>query len=261
MLAIIAAVFMAAGALAQTRADSIRARFVDKNDRSVLVASHRGVWTSAPQNSVASIEAAIAAGADIVEIDVRRTRKGEFILSHDPVRKKPEGAELLEDALLAAKGRIMMNIDKSFGEFDGIVKIAERTGTLDQIIFKSDMRAAAAKEIMGEYAGRVIFMPVIHICSGGALACIEEYINLLDPPVYEFVFSDDTDPVLTIAAARLQGVGRIWVNTMWGWLCGGHDDAVSAEMPEAGYGWLLRKLDAKVFQTDRTKEVVDYLNR
>lgn len=245
--------------LAQNRADSIRARILDRNDRSVLVASHRGVWTDVPENSVAAIEASIAAGADIVEIDVRRTAGGELILSHERVFRKPEGATSLEEALLAAKGRIMVNIDKAFLLFDDIVKVAERTGTLDQLIFKSGVSAAKARQVMGDYAGRVIFMPIIGICSPGALACISEYMKQLDPPMYELVFSNDKDPVLTIASALLAPGSRIWVNTMWASLCGGHDDALSLQDPEAGYGWLISSVGASALQTDRTAYLLDYL--
>ena len=260
-LNIFAALLLAQAAFAQSRVDSIRTRLLDRQDGSVLVAAHRGVWDNAPENSVASIEAAIACGAHIVELDVRKTLAGELILSHYDVMFRPSGACSLEDALLAAKGKIMVNVDKAFGYFDDVVEIAERTGTLDHIIFKSGMPAYKAKRIMGDYAGKVLFMPIIHICSGGALACIEDYVKLLNPPLYEWVFDDDSDPVLTIASARLQGIGKIWVNTMWGWLCGGHDDAFSAKDADAGYGWLLRELDVKVLHTDRTSDVLAYLNR
>jgi glycerophosphoryl diester phosphodiesterase len=241
--------------------DSIRTRLLDPGDRSVLVVSHRGEWSRAKENSVESIEAAIALGADVVEIDVRRVRGGELILNHDWVRVKPRGATSLEEALLAAKGKIMVNIDKAFPEFDSIVRIAERTGTLDHLIFKSGMPAYRAAEVMGEYAGKVIFMPVIGMDGGGALAGIADYLNILNPPVFELVFANGDNPSLTIVAALLEGRSRIWVNTMWPSLCGGHDDAASLTNPEEGYGWLIDKVGAGAIQTDRTAFLVDYLKK
>ncbi|MGA9746063.1 MAG: glycerophosphodiester phosphodiesterase family protein [Nocardioides sp.] len=48
-----------------------------------LVVAHRGASTQAPENTLAAVHAAIAVGADAVEIDVRRTADGEFVVIHD----------------------------------------------------------------------------------------------------------------------------------------------------------------------------------
>lgn len=261
VLLITAAIIQALACFAQTRADTIRARLLDASDKSVLVASHRGVWKDVPENSVEAIEAAINAGADIVELDVRRTIAGELILHHGPVLFRPAGATTLEEALLAVKGRAMVNIDKAFVHFRQIVEIAEKTGTLNQLVFKSTMSAAKARGLMGEYADEVIFMPIIKICSGGALASIVEYERILSPGIYEWVFNDDSNPVLKVAGSLLYGKSRIWVNTMWGSLCGGHDDTVSLSDPDSGYGWLIREIGTSVMQTDETAFLVEYLKK
>src|SRR6478735_6344991 len=56
---------------------------IPQSARGVLVVAHRGVWNVAPENSLSAIEAAIHAGADIVEIDVRRSADGVFFVIHD----------------------------------------------------------------------------------------------------------------------------------------------------------------------------------
>jgi glycerophosphoryl diester phosphodiesterase len=48
------------------------------------VVAHRGASAAAPENTLSAVRAAIAMGADAVEIDVRRTRDGEFVVIHDP---------------------------------------------------------------------------------------------------------------------------------------------------------------------------------
>lgn len=48
-----------------------------------LVISHRACLGSAPENTLAGIRAALAAGADAVELDVRSSSDGELILMHD----------------------------------------------------------------------------------------------------------------------------------------------------------------------------------
>ncbi|PSL39571.1 glycerophosphoryl diester phosphodiesterase [Labedella gwakjiensis] len=48
------------------------------------VFAHRGLATSAPENTVAAFQAAIAAGADYVETDAHVTADGVAVLAHDP---------------------------------------------------------------------------------------------------------------------------------------------------------------------------------
>ncbi|MBW3097950.1 glycerophosphodiester phosphodiesterase family protein [Pseudohoeflea coraliihabitans] len=47
------------------------------------IVAHRGVWRDSSENSVASVEAAIASDLQFVEIDVRRSRDGKLICFHD----------------------------------------------------------------------------------------------------------------------------------------------------------------------------------
>lgn len=48
------------------------------------VVAHRGLHTSARENTIASFEAAVALGVDGVEFDVRRTLDGVLVVHHDP---------------------------------------------------------------------------------------------------------------------------------------------------------------------------------
>ena len=49
----------------------------------VITIAHRGASAIAPENTLASIHAAIALGVDYVETDVRLTQDGVPILLHD----------------------------------------------------------------------------------------------------------------------------------------------------------------------------------
>ena len=256
---IILAACIAVSAAAQTRAESIRARLLDPNGSDVLVAAHRGAWRVAPENSIEAIEKAIEMGVDIVEIDVRKTLGGKLILRHGPVLFHPAGAPTLEEALLAAKGKVLLNIDKAFGYFDEVMEIAERTGTVEQIIMKSSLRAHQVLPVLGAYKGRVIFMPMVNLNRSGAMVRIEEYVQKLDTPVYELNFGRDSNPVIQIARARLKGRSRLWYTTLWPSHCGGRDDAVSEVNPDAGFGWLIDNAGAGVFQTDNPEFLIDYL--
>ncbi|WP_230079350.1 glycerophosphodiester phosphodiesterase family protein [Xanthomonas oryzae] len=50
---------------------------------STLVVSHRGCWMLAAENNIAGIDACIAHGIDMVEVDLRTTRDGQLVLMHD----------------------------------------------------------------------------------------------------------------------------------------------------------------------------------
>lgn len=73
---------------------------------SCLVIAHRGVWgrvgSGAPaENSLEAFEAAIALGADMIELDVRRTRDGQLVIFHDARVKTVPTSSLPYDALKA----------------------------------------------------------------------------------------------------------------------------------------------------------------
>lgn len=53
----------------------------------------------------------------------------------------------LEEALLTAKGRVMVNLDKAYPIFDEIFPILEKTGTVEQIIMKGSKPVAEVKRI------------------------------------------------------------------------------------------------------------------
>ncbi|WP_439026963.1 glycerophosphodiester phosphodiesterase [Haloarchaeobius sp. DT45] len=45
--------------------------------------AHRGFASEAPENTVAAVEHAVSAGADVVEVDVRRCASGDVVVHHD----------------------------------------------------------------------------------------------------------------------------------------------------------------------------------
>jgi glycerophosphoryl diester phosphodiesterase len=75
-----------------------------------LICAHRGASVDLPDNSVAAFEAAIAAGADLVETDIRRGADGTLVLSHDAVR--PDERPIpLTDLLQRARGRVGLDLE------------------------------------------------------------------------------------------------------------------------------------------------------
>ena len=64
----------------------------------MLVAGHRGDCYNYYENTMKAFEAAIAAGADMIETDVRMTKDGVLILMHDDkVDRTSDGYGYIKD--------------------------------------------------------------------------------------------------------------------------------------------------------------------
>lgn len=94
----------------------------------VLVIAHRGASARCPENTLAAFAEAGRLGADMVELDVRRTADGALAVHHDahladgrpvvdvPARSLPETVPLLDDALDAC---LPMRVNVEIKNFPG----------------------------------------------------------------------------------------------------------------------------------------------
>ena len=151
----------------------MRPRFRHTPRFPVLLIAHRGIAARYPENTIPSLEAAAATGADVVEFDVQVTRDGALVCVHDEtlerttngrgrVRDKtlaeiqaldaggwfaPEFAGLrvptLEEALDAVGPKAVLNLElKQYGDEDP--SLADRTyravaerGHTETVLFSS----------------------------------------------------------------------------------------------------------------------------
>ena len=66
-----------------------------------MVVAHRGASVEQPENTITAFEAAIDAGADAVEFDVRMTADGHAVVMHDPdVSRTTDGSGLVSEMTL-----------------------------------------------------------------------------------------------------------------------------------------------------------------
>jgi len=267
-----------------------RNALINRDESKVFVVSHRGEWRQAPENSIKAIDLAIEAGADIVEIDVAKTKDGHIILMHDKTLERTttgkgkvsdwtldslrtlklkNGAGIrsrhniptLEEALLFSKGKVMLNLDKAYDIFDDIYPILEKTNTTNHIVMKGNKDVKTVKQQFHQYLDKVIYMPIINLDNANALQLIKDFDKQLNPVAYEFVYKNDSNPLPKELAKSLKGKSLIWYNTLWDTLAGGHDDDLAVDNPDAAYGYLINKLNARIIQTDRTPYLVDYLRK
>lgn len=98
--------------------------------------AHRGASRHEPENTIAAFRAAVAMGADGVELDVRADADGDLVVHHDPHladgraiasltrRDRPDALCTLADALEAC-GDLEVNVEvKSDGVGDGVALAA-----------------------------------------------------------------------------------------------------------------------------------------
>lgn len=75
-----------------------------------LICAHRGASDKLADNSIPAFDAAIAAGADVIETDLRAGPGGQLVLAHDPLTGGEDRVSL--DALLElARGRIGLDLE------------------------------------------------------------------------------------------------------------------------------------------------------
>lgn len=275
---------------AATRADAIRAKFLNPCDSDVLVAVHRGDWRNYTENSLEGVENAVKLGADIVEVDLRRTADGELVLMHDPkvdrtttgkgkvedltlgqiralrqrngvMGRTPYRVPTLRELLVAQKGKVLINLDKAFDYFDQVMALLDETGTTSQIIMKGQAPAAEVVKKYGKYLDRVIYMPIVNLDAPGAVDKVRDYLKVLKPAAMEFVFADSCNAVAPEAGRICNGRTRVWYNSLWSSLAGGHDDFASLENPQQGFGYLVDSLNCSIIQTDQPQYLREWLGK
>ena len=167
----------------------------------------------------------------------------------------------LEEALLTAKGMVMLNLDKAFDYFDQVYGLLEKTGTTDLVIMKSGAPAAQVMKKYGKYLDKVVFMPIVDLDKHGAADSLRACLSQLEPVAVELLYSSDANPLPRKAKAMTAGKARIWYNTLWSTQAGGHDDDCSLKDPDKGYGYLIDSLGATMLQTDSPQYLIDYLDK
>jgi glycerophosphoryl diester phosphodiesterase len=130
-------------------------------NRAMTVNAHRGYSSAYPENTLLAFTKAIELGADYIELDVRESKDGVLIISHDASldrrgRDKRKVSDLtadqlrqvdvgmgqyiptLAEVLTLCKDKIGIHLEiKEFGLAKEIVELIRSHKMLDQIIFSS----------------------------------------------------------------------------------------------------------------------------
>jgi glycerophosphoryl diester phosphodiesterase len=105
-----------------------------------LIIAHRGCPDVAPENTLAGVRAAVAAGADVVEVDVRLSADGVPVIVHDPHLRRIAGRLRRVSRLSAAQ----LGATRVLGTDQTIPTLADVLEHLDHVGAALDIKDAHA---------------------------------------------------------------------------------------------------------------------
>lgn len=148
----------------------------------MLLIGHRGAPAEAPENTLTSFDAALRAGVDGLELDLRLTADGAIVVSHDDDLVKRWGVRL---------------------------RISE--ATLDEV--RAVGEVPTAREVLERYAGRTrLYLECKGIFEIGRFVSAEPVVRALAPLLVGVpdVTVSSFDP-FAVSAARALGVAAVGV--------------------------------------------------
>ena len=275
------------------RAEMIAAQIHNPNSKYVVVACHRGDWRNYPENSIPAIESIIRMGADIMELDLKLTKDSVLVLSHDWTidrcttgkgrvsdytldelkqfrLRRAHGVATdslhictLREALECCKDRICVNVDQGYEYYDMVLAITEELGVTDQILIKGKHSVASVAEKMAAHEHNMMYMPIIDIQKEQGQKLFQEYMDTKTVPLaYEVCWKKLTPEVSDCFKKVVESGSKLWVNTIWGSLCGYLDDdkALDCGDPAEVYDQVIA-LGASMIQTDCPEQLLNYLRK
>lgn len=157
--------------------------------RTPFLVAHRGVnGANVPCNTILGYKAAVEQGADVVEIDVTKSKDGEYFVFHpgmepvflkcgkyipDMTASEVKGTPLLNldevkthyrvptlrEVLLFLKDKAYINVDKFWTDIEGISHVIRECGVEKQVIVKTPAEQAYYEQVE-KYAPDMMFMPL-----------------------------------------------------------------------------------------------------
>lgn len=271
---------------------TIQYRFFNPSPEHIMVISHRGDWRYAPENSLAAVQRCIDLGVDVVEIDVRLTKDGHLVAMHDltvdrttngkgklsdmtleevkklrlknacGVKGSRHQVPTLEEIMTLAKGKIMVNLDKTEGQtVKEAYEILKKTGTVDHAIFKGNDPVKIMRQKYDTLMDSIIYMPKVWYDLPDIPGYIKDYNEDLKPIAFEMIFDSEESKVFQAIKDLNKSKVTVLAIALWDELCAGHtDERAMLEGPDAAWGWLINN-GANAIMTDNPEELIQYLTK
>lgn len=259
----------------------------------VLVSAHRGTWAgNIPCNTIYAFKAALAEGADIIELDISRSLEGTLYVFHpgtephflksdklirdmtdSEVAKlrlvNADGAEtqysvpLFDDVLEELKGKCVINIDK-FPLFpEDIVAAVRRHHMVDQALVKTDQDERYYR-MMETLAPDFSYMTFAKDMDTDSETLATRKLNYIGT---EALFKTEKSEFVSSAYhEKMHKLGLLtWANAIvFNYRTihsAGHNDDISIGCdPDKGWGYLV-DLGYDMIQTDWVVQCIRYLQK
>jgi glycerophosphoryl diester phosphodiesterase len=263
-----------------------------QQNHDIYVAAHRGDWRNDPENSLQSMKRAADLGVDIVELDLKRTKDGQLVLMHDKkLDRTTTGSGNVSDHTLeelqrltlragtnhpgsykiptfmqeleAAKdNRVILDVDQGWDYFPDVLSQVTAAHATERVIVNvlANTSLEDFQHANGPVPADLAVMIIVDMSRPDAEHIIESY-SAHKRTIVQCIFANDQLPFLR----HTKEVARqfpVWMNGLWPEQNGGHDDDRAADRGQMDetWGWLISH-GAKVLQTDRPRELVDYLRK
>ncbi len=256
-----------------------------------FICAHRGsCGGNVPCNTLAAFNAALVNGAQMIELDVTKSRDGKHFVFH-PGMEFPQlhsiipisamkassveklrytnsdhlptqyKVEKLDEVLDFLKGKCYINVDKFWMDIPGISEVIRRVGVEKQVVVKAAIKDKYINSIL-ECAKDFMFMPIVKnedtitdMLTAKGINCIgaEVLFKTEDAKVCsdEYIEEMHKKGKILFANAEVYDYHAV--------LSAGHTDDISvAGEPDKGWGWLIDK-GFDIIQTDFAGMLKDYI--
>jgi glycerophosphoryl diester phosphodiesterase len=204
--------------------------------------------------------------AQIKELRMRHGTVLDAKIEDCPVGQ--ERVPTFEEMLVLCKGKCIVNIDKAWDIIPECYAVLKKTGTVQQALVSIWYDPETVRKSMARFRPPVFCKPGIgheydndwHNIPQKGWELLEPYTRLVHPPVIELVVTADDDPIISAEAIRLtrKNGSRIWTDTLWDRVSGGHTDAMSLQDPKLGWGWMVDR-GVNIILSDESERLLEYL--
>ena len=143
------------------------------------------------------------------------------------------------------------------------MELTEELGVTGQVLMKGKSSIDKVNEDMSKHEHNLLYMPIIDINRPKGQELFADYLKRgVVPMAFEVCWQYPGEEINNCVAEIKKMGSKVWVNTLWGSLCGGegNDDsaAFAADEPGMVYGQYV-DMGAGMIQTDRPAMLLDYL--
>ena len=257
----------------------------------LIPVAHRGLWNSAPENSLPAVQSCIDHNIYLIELDMQLTKDGHIVLMHDStVDRTTNGSGEIEQLTLREikelslkelnggrnakitkekvptlleilpmiKGKAMVNADKAWDLRHELYALVEQHDMFDHFMLKSDRSVDQLIVFFGSNPQNMSYM---HKLSDKNLHELEPLLEAVSPTAIELLFYTEEDEVVSDPViSKLKDQTNLWGNALDFAENARRSDSLSLLDPDKGWGWFIDR-GISLIQTNYSLQFMDYAEK